>query len=421
MLLSSVVYLALTGGGMVFFYERMNASLDAQLEVLSSELGHAIDVKGSQPVFRDWLRIVQTEPARSLGPIQLFDRHRVLLDAYGAKGPLTLSTGQKEVSSPEWRWRVRVTPLTHNDQVVGYLQIGIPTRERDGAIKTLGLTVAIIAPLVIAGLGICSYIVSAKAAAPLETNLKLMRRFVADAGHELNTPLAIVLARVETLRKKLNRESVTVGNTDLDAVEGSLARMNTIVTDLMLLSEMEGQRDPLSMSTTNILSLLNSVRTEFIERAQDAGTVIHINCDVETAPLQPDMIFRLLANLVENALRYSKDSGSVTLSAHQTEAALMLEVADDGIGIPSQNLPHVFERFYRVDDSRSRTSGGTGLGLSIVKAIAEAHGGNVSIKSAVDKGTTVTVTLPLTGRTSRDAQPDRRHAVEGAAPETRST
>jgi two-component system phosphate regulon sensor histidine kinase PhoR len=103
----------------------------------------------------------------------------------------------------------------------------------------------------------------------------------------------------------------------------------------------------------------------------------------------------MLVNLLQNAINYTPEGGRITLEARKDEGGVQFEVADSGIGIPSEDLPRIFERFYRVDKGRSRELGGTGLGLSIVKHIAEAHGGRVSVESRIGKGSRFTVTLPL--------------------------
>jgi signal transduction histidine kinase len=110
----------------------------------------------------------------------------------------------------------------------------------------------------------------------------------------------------------------------------------------------------------------------------------------------PDRLKQLLLNLVDNAIKYTPKGGQVTLGLLRAEGWAVVTVTDTGIGIPTQDLPHIFERFYRVDKARSRTAGGSGLGLSIVQWIVQAHGGKIDVQSEPDKGTRFTVYLPLT-------------------------
>lgn len=151
--LSSILYLILAAVGIFAFSWSLNDALDHQLRLLASELGHAIDLdKANSPHFRDWLRVVQTEPARSLAAIQLYGSNEELLEHYGPPGPIGLIKERNETQ----HFRLIVSPLKRNSEVVGYFQIALPTNYRDDAQQKLEITVALLAPILLLGLGLTS-------------------------------------------------------------------------------------------------------------------------------------------------------------------------------------------------------------------------------------------------------------------------
>jgi signal transduction histidine kinase len=391
--LSSMVYLALTTVAIACFYWILTAVLDKELKVIASEVGHAIDVRGDLPYFRDWAREVETDPARSLASIQLFDTGGKLLDHYGPKGIEKLLRSQPEAKNDGLSMRVNVSPLTHHGQTVGFMQIQLPTRDRDSSTGQMAIVMLSVAPFVILGLGATGYVVSAKAVRPIEENMEMLKRFVADAGHELNTPLTIAQAKAESFEAKLAKQNLP--QEDLKIISSSIGRMAKIVNDLMLLAEIEGPLVTEEKQPVDVCQIVTQVAGEFSERFQEKGVSFKSELKPLSMPGYPDMVYRLISNLLENALRYTETGGEVRIKTSSETNPARLIVEDTGIGIPPDSLPFVFDRFYRVDKSRSRLSGGTGIGLSIVKAIAEAHNGFVSVDSEPGKGSSFIVSLPL--------------------------
>ena len=395
--LSGVLYLTLAGLAICFFYWSLSSSLDNHLRVQASELGHAIEIdQGGTPHFRDWLRVVQTEPARSLASIQLYDPNGVLLEKYGISGPSGLIKNRHEVDS----FRVIETPLRRGDQLLGFLQIAQPTSFRNEAMQKLELTIILLAPVLLLGLGVTSYIVSDAATAPIRENINLLKQFVADASHELNTPISILQARMDVLEKKLGIDEGTPGRSsdlsnELDIISKTTERMDKIVQDLMLLVEVEGTVRQPKQEHVHLDQLMKQVAAEFQAKFDEKGVKLTIEkSEPVTIIASQENLHKVIANLLENAWRYTDPGGTVSVSLGRENSLARLEVSDTGIGIPPESLPLIFERFYRVDKSRSRASGGSGLGLSIVKALVEASNGSVSVQSELGRGSAFRVMLP---------------------------
>jgi signal transduction histidine kinase len=223
----------------------------------------------------------------------------------------------------------------------------------------------------------------------LEEAFERQRRFVGDASHELKTPLTIVQGAAE------------LGRTDPDAsekskklfgrVEGAAERMSRLVQNLLLLARSDsGALEP-RIEPLNARALLDAVATEASLLRPDAATILVEATESETISGDRDLLFQLLLNLADNALRHTPaEGGTVTLAALPGG----FSVTDTGVGIAPEHLPHLTERFYRVDSSRARKDGGTGLGLAICDSLARAHGGSLEIQSREGQGTTVRVMLP---------------------------
>jgi two-component system phosphate regulon sensor histidine kinase PhoR len=224
--------------------------------------------------------------------------------------------------------------------------------------------------------------------------LETVRRdFVANVSHELRTPLASIRAMAETLQDGAMEDEAVSGRF-LRIIVTEVERLTRILEDLLVLSRAESQqpeRNPLPLHT-----LIRNVIEQFQPQARKAG--ITLTCSTPT-PLMvmasPDLMEQVLVNLVDNAIKYTPSGGQVEVTAEAQEEQVVVHVTDTGIGILSQDLPRIFERFYRVDKARSRQSGGTGLGLSIVKHIVEMHGGKVTVQSEYGQGSVFSFSLPL--------------------------
>lgn len=220
----------------------------------------------------------------------------------------------------------------------------------------------------------------------------IRRDFVANASHELKTPVSTIIASSEALQIALDREDGSAPGF-ASRIEDSARQLDRIVADLLDLSRLEKDRPERGPGRVDYL-----VRDEVQRIREDAerkGLSLELTSQRVTAMVSQRDLSIATRNLLDNAMRYTPEGGSVTVTVSRDGPEAVIAVADTGEGIPTRDVERVFERFYRVDNARSRATGGTGLGLSIVKHVAESHGGSVSLESRLGEGSTFTVRLPI--------------------------
>ena len=223
----------------------------------------------------------------------------------------------------------------------------------------------------------------------------LRKEFVANVSHELRTPLTMIKGFVETLRDGAMADAVK-GPEFLATIDKHVDQLTNLVNDLLELSRLESREGLPRVVRVEVGATLARV-VEFMKPASEKrrqALELSVNGRLPGVAGDPDYLERAVSNLVDNAIKYTPEGGRIRLSAKSHEDIVVIEVTDTGIGIPPEDVPRVFERFYRVDKSRSREMGGTGLGLSIVKHVVQVHGGTVDVESVVGKGTTFRVRLP---------------------------
>ncbi|MCG8403256.1 MAG: ATP-binding protein [Firmicutes bacterium] len=225
---------------------------------------------------------------------------------------------------------------------------------------------------------------------------QMRSEFMANASHELRTPLTSIRGFVETLMDS-GTEDPQMTRHFLEIIAAETARLSNLLDDLLDLSRIEERRVVHRWQREEIGTLVDRVLTICGTKAEEKQIAIKANLPPRLPYLfgDPDLLAQVFINLVDNAIKYTPEGGTVTLSASVTGDEIKIEVADTGAGIPAENLPRIFERFYRVEKARTRDTGGTGLGLAIVKHIVKGHGGRVEVKSVVGKGTVFSVFLPL--------------------------
>jgi heavy metal sensor kinase len=237
----------------------------------------------------------------------------------------------------------------------------------------------------------------------LERLFMTQRRFVADVSHELRTPLTTLQGNLDLL-KRYGADAIS-----LEAMESELKRMTRLVGDLLLLAQADSGRLPLEECVVDLDTLIVDIYHQTKVLSQTVKVRL-LPPEPARVKGDPDRLKQVLLNLVTNALKYTPDGGEVILSLTAEGGYAFLRVSDTGVGIPKEDLPYIFERFYRVDKARARQIGGAGLGLSIAKWIVEAHHGRIWAESEVGKGSTFTVQLPrldaeVTPESMRDTRP----------------
>ena len=215
-------------------------------------------------------------------------------------------------------------------------------------------------------------------------------RFVSDASHELRTPIAAIQGYANLLDRWGKHDEKALQES-IDAIKEEAANMKDLVEQLLFLARGDSNRMPLQIERIDLADTAQTVLKEF--RMIDGGHEFIL--DVESAYVEGDagLIKQALRILVDNAVKYTPVGGEIKISVKQRESEVTLTVQDSGIGIPPEAVPHIFERFFRADESRARSTGGTGLGLSIANWIVERHGGHLEVLSREDIGTRFTIVL----------------------------
>jgi two-component system phosphate regulon sensor histidine kinase PhoR len=217
--------------------------------------------------------------------------------------------------------------------------------------------------------------------------------FVSNASHELRTPLTNIRGYLEAMQDA-QKEGAPPDPTFLSIAHSNALRMDRLIEDLLELSRAESGKSPLELETVSLRDFLERAAAMHREAAKAAEKAVTVSG--EDVPLRADLRKLTLAvsNLLDNAVKYGKEGGHITLEGRSAEGGCLIEVTDDGPGIPSEHLPRIFERFYRVDKGRSRELGSTGLGLSIAKHIVESHGGTIRVESRLGLGTRFLIRIP---------------------------
>ncbi len=224
---------------------------------------------------------------------------------------------------------------------------------------------------------------------------RIRSEFIANVSHELRTPVTSIKGFAETL---LHHEySPDLVREFLEIIQTESERLSRLVSDLLDLSRLESHMIRFNLVEADAAEIVRSAIARLLPEIDKAR--LEVECSISPDPfmvlVDPDRFCQIVGNLLDNAIKYNVPGGKIIVSLTQDEESLRLTVSDTGIGIPKDHLPRIFERFYRVDKTRSRGMGGTGLGLAIVKHLAEALGGSVSASSTAGRGSTFLVTLPL--------------------------
>lgn len=281
----------------------------------------------------------------------------------------------------------------------GYLQIGRTLAPLDAETQRIRWILAIGFPIALGFVAVSSWWLSGLAMQPIYQSYQQQQQFTANAAHELRSPLASLLATVEAILRvpPTNQQNIPVM---LQTVERQGRRLSHLIADLLFLTSLEQNSSPKPFQPCCLNDLISDLTEEFLELA----TIVDIdlthqipNHDVYVLGNE-SQLYRLVSNLIANAIQYTPNGGQVVVSLTTRDRMALITVKDTGIGIAAVEQTRIFDRFYRVDSDRSRKTGGTGLGLAIAQAIAQVHQGNIEVQSALGQGTQFTLQLPLMGK-----------------------
>lgn len=375
--------------------------------------------------------------------IYLLDPKGELIESFGNSLALPeakrLQPGFSTVNTPQGRWRIYLQDVpTRNRRPGGWLKVARSLRPVDSTLADLLRRHLVAVPLLLGMVGLGGFIMASRALTPIAqiteitrrirlsgdltqrigdayttddelTRLALLfdgmldslqrtfeqqERFMADASHELRTPLTTLRGLVQvTLQQP--RDQDTYAET-LRTIELEVERLIRLSSDLLLLSRLEQQQaQGLSLEPVDLSDLLAAIALQIQPLADLQKLTLSTNIDPDLRIWgSPDHLIRLFINLLDNAVKHTPAHGHIALGATLQADSVQVTVSDSGVGIPTQHLPHLFERFYRVEKSRSRSQGGAGLGLAIGKEIVHRHQGVIAVQSELGAGTSVTAMFP---------------------------
>jgi signal transduction histidine kinase len=224
----------------------------------------------------------------------------------------------------------------------------------------------------------------------LETQEKLRKQLTEDVSHELRTPIAILQSHVEAMIEGVWEPS----KERLESCNDEILRIGGLVSDLENLANNESDNLKLNKKNISLSEITNKAIRSFEAKIKNKNLHVEVSGNCSDILADGDKINQVVMNLMSNAIKYTEEGGKIDIELSEANDNVIFNIKDNGIGIADEELPFIFERFYRTDKSRNRETGGSGIGLAIVKSIVEAHGGTVVAESKLDEGTSFEVTLP---------------------------
>lgn len=331
---------------------------------------------------------------------------RVLFDPNSATPPLppdstalnaALASGHdlRTVTTADGqRVRLLTYRLTREDGPAA-LQLGRLLGDQERVLAQLTIGLLGLGALSMALIGAGSWWLAGRALRPARAAWERQQRFIASASHELRTPLTLIRASAEVALR-----NVPAADADQRELLGDVLaesdHMRQLVDDLLTLSRLDSQHLPIRLAPVELPDLLAEVQRQVARLGDERGVSVQLGTVSGTVRADPDRLRQVLIILLDNALRYTPAGGQITLAAIPRGQTVQLSVADTGCGIAPEHLPHIFERFYRVDAARGRESGNAGLGLAIARGLVEVMGGTIGADSVVGQGTTIWLRLPAT-------------------------
>ena len=292
------------------------------------------------------------------------------------------------------RYSIAVKDPTNGSSILGVVQVGEPIQGELDTMRQVLTLLILLSGVIVAAAAITGRWLAGRALQPARLAFDRQRGFIADASHELRTPLTLLRADAEVLlrgRGRLDPDDAAL----LEDIVAETAHMATLASNLLALARMDAGALPIERDVVDLARIGADVLHRMGALAAEKHIRLESHIDGPALVIgDPALLEQAVLILLDNAVKYNTAGGSVRLSVASTGPWARLEVADTGPGIPPEHLPHLGERFYRVDKARSREMGGAGLGLSIARGIAHEHGGTLALTSAHGKGTAATLFLP---------------------------
>jgi heavy metal sensor kinase len=442
MALLAVILVAFSG----FLYFNLSSNLHAELD--RTLLGAAQELQEELEVKDGELRIGETPDQLQSGTLfALYNRSGQLVGSNASRLPpvdvaaaLTQGTRSQQafdsVRIGTDPWRVLTMPIAESRQIMGILLVADSEGEVEAALARLLLLLSISLPailllavgggLFLAGRALnpvdrITRTAAAISAEDLSSRLNIpetpdeigrlaatfnqmlarldrafqrQQQFTADSSHELRTPLALLTAQIDLALERCRTPFEY--KQFLLSMREDAARMRQLVGELLTLARADAGQEALCLEVIETGSLTEEVVEAMRPLAGERGVGLHL-CEMTQCQVLGDQtrLMQLLVNLVDNALKYTDPGGSVTVSASAEDGWAIFQVQDTGVGVAPEHMPHLFERFYRIDRARSQAEGGAGLGLAICQWIVAIHGGTIEVASQVGIGTIITIRLPL--------------------------
>lgn len=330
--------------------------------------------------------------------VNLWDLSKTLIATTQAE--ITKSMGQNsredfQRGDPENIYAVRLQLKTAKGQAWGYLEIGRSLEHSQAYLQTLLLYLSIGYPIAVLGIGLASWWLAGIAMQPVSDSYVKIQQFTADAAHELRTPIAAMQATLETaLATGVHTNPEKQGIFQI--LHRQNLRLNGLIQDLMLLTRLDLHTTCPDFQPCSLNVIVADLIEEFSAIALEKSIVPTLVAEDELCVIgNEEHLYQLIGNLIINAIHYTPAQGEVHISLQEYKHMTRIKVTDTGPGIPADDQARIFERFYRVNQDRSRATGGTGLGLAIAQSIAHYHHGRLTVTSQVGLGSTFILELPL--------------------------
>jgi heavy metal sensor kinase len=443
--LLAIILAAFSAGVYLTLRQNLYDSLDDSIRDRCNVLLGIVQYEGGRPTLAG--RISAEDPNQGESLIRVFDSSgqitfdnsaaagNVPVDSRAIEGALAGETTSRGVSAGDESFRVRTVPIEQDSRVSGVLEVGQSQDDVSDTLQTLLLILGVAYPvtLVVASFG--GAFLAGRALSPIDRLTRLARRisaedlgqrldlrlpddevgrlartfdemiarldeafrrqrqFTADASHELRTPMTVIKGQIEVALQR-ERDPQAYRQV-LQAVNEEVDRMIRLVGSLLTLARADAGQIPITLEPVSLPDVVGAAIEQVQPLASRRGVDLQLSSSRPvTLRADDDLILQLLLNLLDNAIKYTAAGGQVTVGWNANGRDVELWVRDTGSGIAREHLTRLFERFYRVDKARSRAEGGSGLGLAISRWIAEAHGGSISVESALGRGSTFTVRLP---------------------------